>query len=413
MKSARLVPLLTLLAIVAQGCAFLGPTKPKINNTGNIKIGLVASFSGTNPTGDTLEHAVDLARDEINKVGLLGGRQVEIVHADTRSDPNFAAQAADDVITQGAVALIGPNASGDAQQVVTKTCVPKGVLMISPNASSPDFSDPSKIDTKGYFFRTVPSDALQGKVVAKKATALGYKKLVVMHVDQTYGNGLAGVLEKNFTGTTVDIKYPYIASNTDQASFDYGSLVKQALDATPDAVVLVGFAGDASYIINDWITDGRLPTLKWIFTDATDRQDFVDNVKDKSRMEGQIGTAPYADPAFLTKLNAAFPTDPGVHGATAYDAMALLALAIAKSGQANSASIRQVLRDVAGPDGETLGPDDIVKGINDVAAGKQVSYVGYSGPFNFDEHGDMPSGKYSIWTVKNGKVTTTDETLTP
>lgn len=413
-----------LLLAAVQGCAFFTGTKAlssKTNNN-NIKIGLVASFSGSNAgSGTTLLDSVNMAVDQVNTTGLLGGRYIQLVFGDDKSDPTTAVPVANDLLSQGAVALIGPNSSGSAADVLANVAKPKGLPMISPNASSPDFSDPSKIDGGGCFFRTCPSDSIQGKVIATKAAALGYKKMVVIHTDNSYGVGLANVMEGAFKGQggTIqkDLVYPYNADPQSQASYDFeNKVVKPALDQNPDAIMLVGYSSDASLIINAWITDGRLPKLKWIFTDATNRQDFIDNVKDKTRLQGQIGTAPYADPAFLTKFRAQFPNDPGVHGATAYDAMALIALAIAQSGQATPDAIRAHLRAVSGPDGEKVGssPSDLATGLADAAAGKPIAYMGWSGPFNFDEHGDMASGKFQVWTVgADNKLANTDEVLSP
>ena len=94
-------------------------------------------------------------------------------------------------------------------------------------------------------------------------------------------------------------------------------------------------------------------------------------------------------------------------------AIVLIALAIAQAQQATPGAIRDHLRAVSGPAGEPIGPDAIAQGLGDAAAGKAVAYTGWAGPFNFDEHGDMATSKYAIWTIKNGKNITTSEILTP
>jgi ABC-type branched-subunit amino acid transport system substrate-binding protein len=409
---------LVILAAVAltQGCAFFAHPKVPSTDTNTIKIGLIASFSGNNAgSGATLFDAIDMALKQININGVLNGRKIEILRGDDKSDPATAVTVAADEISKGAVALIGPNSSGSAKEVLAKAAKPAGIPMISPNATSPDFSDPAKVDSGGFFFRTAPSDSLQGKVIAQKAKKLGYKKLAVIHTDNTYGNGLASVLEQSFgdASASVDVSYQFISDPQAQAAFDYTKPLGKVLDAKADAIVLVGFASDASIIINDWILDGRQQNVPWIFTDSTNRQDFIDNVKDKTRLEGKIGTAPYSDPAFVEKFKALYPNDPGVHGSPAFDAMVLIALAIAQAQSATPAAIRDHLQAVSGPSGTTIGPDDIAKGLTDAAAGKPIAYTGWAGPYNFDARGDMATGKYVIWTSQAGKVTTTSEILSP
>jgi branched-chain amino acid transport system substrate-binding protein len=337
------------------------------------------------------------------------------MRGDDKSDADTAVAVALDHIAKGAVALVGPNSSALAKRVLLEAAKPKQVAMISPSATSPDFSDPSKIDGGGFFFRTAPSDALQGKVLASRCKAKGYKKIAVIHVDNTYGNGLAGVLEANFgsSDASVDVKYKDISNPGDQASYDYGAIVGQALAATPDAIVLAGYSSDASLIVNAWQRDGRLPKVPWLFTDSIYRQDFIDNVADKAKLEGMVGTAPYTDPAFVDRFKARFPGDPGYRGGSTYDALALIGLAIASGKDASAKGIRDHLRGVSGPSGSAVTPDTLDQGLKDAAAGKAVAYTGWVGRIEWDEHGDMSSGKYLIWNVTGGKVGATSEVVTP
>jgi branched-chain amino acid transport system substrate-binding protein len=399
-----------------QGCAFF--TGPKATTTGaTIKVGLVGSFSGNNAgNGDTILDAANMALEKINAGGVLGGQKIEIIKGDDKSDPDTAAQVANQLIGQGAVALIGPNSSGVAKKMLLDAAKPKQVPMITPSATSPDFSDPGKIDGGGYFFRTVPSDALQGKVLANKAVALGYKTLAVIQVDNPYGNGLTNVLSTSFKakgGTVLDIKYDEIPDPQAQAAYDYASRVKQALDGNPNAIVFVGYPGEGSIILNEWQRTGLKKDMAWMFTDATDRQDFVDNVKDKTAVEGKFGTAPLTDPKFVDLYTARYKADPGFDGGAAYDALCLIALAIETGKAATAASIKANLRLVSGPAGTAFQPDNIAAALAAARAGSLVNYEGWSGPVDLDEHGDVTSGKYVIWNIKGGKVANTTEVLTP
>ncbi|MDB5101576.1 MAG: hypothetical protein JWM80_5997 [Cyanobacteria bacterium RYN_339] len=415
-KSSR--ALLFAAVAVMQGCAFFTSNKPAATGSGTIKIGLVGSFSGSNAgNGDTILNAANMALAKINTAGVLAGQKLEIIKGDDKSDPDTAATVAQQLIGQGAVAFIGPNSSGVAKKMLETTAKPGKVAMISPSATSPDFSDPSKIDSGGYFFRTVPSDALQGKVLANKATALGYKSLAVIHVENPYGTGLTNVLTTSFKatgGTVLDLKYPEISDPQAQAAYDYAALVKQALAANPSAIVLVAYPSEGSIVINEWLRAGQKRDLPWMFTDATDRQDFVDNIKDKSAVENKFGTAPLTDPKFVELYSAQFnKADPGFDGGAAYDALCLIALAIENGKAATAASIRDNLRKVSGPAGTAFQPDNIAAALAAAKAGTAVNYEGWSGPVDLDEHGDVTSGKYVIWSVKGGKVANTTEVLSP
>jgi branched-chain amino acid transport system substrate-binding protein len=417
MAGKNLQSLVLSLCLLTQGCAFFAGAKPAANSGATVKIGFVGSFSGDNAgNGDTVLKAVNMALNQINTVGVLGGRKLQIIQADDKSDPDTGAAVALDLINQGAVALIGPNSSGIAEKIVLKAAVPKGVPMISPSATSPEFSDPTQVDTKGFFFRTVPSDALQGKLIATRAKKLGYTKLAVIHVDNVYGNGLSKVLEQSFGDATktIDISYPYVADPQKQSTIDFASVVSKALDAKPSGVVLVSYLADGSSVMNEWIRSGRNKGLPWIFTDATDQQAFVDNIKDKSYVEGKFGTAPATDPEFVKRFMALYSnTSPGFDGGAGFDALCLIALAIEEAKSATPSAIRDHLRTVSAPPGETITPDTITQGLLDVRSGKKVNFEGWEGSDDFDEHGDVLTGKYVIWNVKDGKVADTTEIVSP
>jgi branched-chain amino acid transport system substrate-binding protein len=410
--------LLVAAVAVMQGCAFFTGTKPgNTTGSGTIKVGLVGSFSGSNAgNGDTILNAANMALAKINATGVLGGQKIAIINGDDKSDPATAATVAGQLIDQGAVALIGPNSSGVAKEMLEKTAKPRGVAMITPSATSPDFSDATKIDAGGFFFRTVPSDALQGKVLAAKASTLGYKSLAVIHVDNPYGTGLTNVLTASFKakgGTVLDLKYPEIPDPQAQAAYDYASLVKQALAANPSAIVFAGYPSEGSIVINEWLRTDQKRDLPWMFTDATDRQDFVDNIKDKGAVENKFGTAPLTDPKFVELYTAQYKADPGFDGGAAYDALALVALAIENGKDATAKGIREHLRGVSGPAGTVFQAGDLDKALAAARAGTPINYEGWSGPVDLDEHGDVTSGKYVIWNIKGGKVANTTEVLSP
>jgi branched-chain amino acid transport system substrate-binding protein len=417
MAGRNLQSLVLALCVLTQGCAFFAGTKAPQASGDVIKIGFVGSFSGDNQgNGDTVLKAVNMALAQINTVGVLGGRKLQIIQGDDKSDPETGARVSLDLIAQGAVALIGPNSSGVAEKMVLEAAIPKGVPMISPSATSPEFSDPSQVDTKGFFFRTVPSDALQGKVIANRAKGLGYTKLAVIHVDNVYGNGLARVLEQSFgdSSKSIDLPYPYVADPQKQSSIDFASLVAKALDANPSGVVLVSYLADGSSVINEWIRSGRSRQLPWIFTDATDQQAFVDNIKDKSYVEGKYGTAPATDPEFVKRYMTLYNNlAPGFDGGAGFDALCLIALAIEEGKSATPLSIRDHLRTVSAPPGETITPDTITQGLFDLRAGKKVNFEGWEGSDDLDAHGDVLTGKYVIWNIKGGKVADTQEIVSP
>ena len=94
----------------------------------------------------------------------------------------------------------------------------------------------------------------------------------------------------------------------------------------------------------------------------------------------------------------------------AYDAAAILGLAIAKAGKAESAAIRDAIRQVTGGDGEVIhaGPDQFRRALQLLREGKAIRYVGVIGPVAFDQTGDI-TGPFRKWRIQNGQVVTVGE----
>jgi branched-chain amino acid transport system substrate-binding protein len=97
----------------------------------------------------------------------------------------------------------------------------------------------------------------------------------------------------------------------------------------------------------------------------------------------------------------------------AYDAAAILGLAIAHAGKAESAAIRDSIRKVTGSEGEVIhaGPEGMKKAMEAIKAGRPIRYVGVIGPVSFDQNGDI-TGPFRKWRIQDGVVTTIGEMTT-
>jgi branched-chain amino acid transport system substrate-binding protein len=165
---------------------------------GAVKIGVLMGFTGpVESLTPDMAASAELAFEEINASGLfLGGRQIEAVRGDsTCADASAAAAAAERLIGEGVAAILGAACSGATTAVAMNVAVPNGVLAVSPSATSPGLSD---IDDRGLFFRTAPSDARQGEVLAELTIARGIDEVAVTYTNNDYGQGLADAFTRAF-----------------------------------------------------------------------------------------------------------------------------------------------------------------------------------------------------------------------
>ena len=110
-----------------------------------------------------------------------------------------------------------------------------GVVQFSPANTSTAFDT---YDDKGLYFRTAPSDVLQGNVLGNLVLQDGAKNVAILARQEAYGEALADNVEKTIKdqGGNVAAKVLYSVDAT-----SYTSEIQKIKDAKPDAIVLISF----------------------------------------------------------------------------------------------------------------------------------------------------------------------------
>ncbi len=172
------------------------PTSEGNKQTGDtIKIGLVASQNGElRPWGEDSIKGAQLAVTEINDAGGINGKKVELLIADSASKPEQGKSAAEKLIADGSIGLLGEVASGITLQMAN-SAFDKGVPVLAIGATRTDVTE------KGNVFRVCYTDDFQGPVMAKFAYEdLGLRKVGLMtDKAQPYSTGLSDSFRKKFT----------------------------------------------------------------------------------------------------------------------------------------------------------------------------------------------------------------------
>ncbi len=154
-----------------------------------IKIGLVASLNGPNLAwGKDSQAGALMAVDEINEAGGINGKKIELVVQDSNSKAEEGKTAAEKLLSEGVIGMLGEVASGITLQMKEVT-VPKGIPLVAIGATNPKVTE----NTNDLVFRVCYTDDLQGPVMAKFAyDYLGLRKVAVMTDEQQpYSQGLS------------------------------------------------------------------------------------------------------------------------------------------------------------------------------------------------------------------------------
>jgi len=379
-----------------------------------VTVGVVMELTGpAGEYGQAGAKSVEMAFKHINDAGGVNGCDLVTDTRDSQSTGNVAVDAATQLVQVKKVpAIIGGIISSVTIPILTSVTAPAKIVQVSPAASSPTLTQLGREGkTNGIFFRTITSDALQGVAAAKYAIDSGYKKLAVINVNNDFGVNMAAEFAKAYKslGGTIVSQTPY---NEKQSS--YASEVTAAMAGEPDALYLISTPVDGATIARTWISQGGVQ--KFLLNDGMNSPDFIDSVGAEYLNEARgtsSGTSPTKSTEYFMKNYKAFsggiePTNPAAD--RAYDAGAIVGLAIAEAGGPDPAKIRDAIYKVVDPKGEPIfaGKDEFAKALKLIKEGKPIRYEGVIGPVNFDEYGDI-TGPFRLWQIKDGKVETAGE----
>ena len=342
---------------------------------GTVKIGVLLGFTGpieslTPPMGA----GADLAIAEVNAAGGVMDHTFEGVRGDsTCVDSDAATAAAERMVTaDGVAAIMGADCSGVTGAVLANVAVPNGVLMISPSATSPALTT---AEDNGLFFRTAPSDARQGQLLAEQTIARGITSVAATYVNNDYGVGLADAFASNFEalGGTVSVSIPH-----EDGKADYNAEVGSLGATGSEAVAVFGYLDQGGKGIVEGVIDGDVFD-QIIFGEAMWGDSIIEAFG--GDLDGTFGLLPGSLEDFATAWQA-YAASNDVAGSDpfvgeSYDAAALIMLAMAANGSvSDSAGAASMVMKVANAPGEKIAAGDLATGIKILMEGGDIDYVG-------------------------------------
>ncbi|MFC7089320.1 ABC transporter substrate-binding protein [Halomonas salifodinae] len=390
------------MAVAASATALAGVAQAEV------KVGFLGGFTGgieslTPPIHD----GARLAVEQVNaQGGILGGQTLEMPTGDTTcSDASAASNAADRMVnTEQVTAIVGALCTGATIAAANNAGIPGGVVMVSPASTAPAVSE---LDDNDLVFRTVPSDAFQGEMLAKLVLDKGIDEVAVTYVNNDYGRGLA----EAFT-TTFEAEGGTVAANLahEDNRADYRSELGSLSSSGTEALVVLAYADTSGQTIMRQAYESGMFT-RYIGADGMVGDSLVEAIG-ADVLEGMIATRPGSPDIpgaelFAEMANEAEIDPSAVFAAQAYDAAFLLALAIEQNGSAEREGLSAALRSVSSAPGEVILPGEWEKAVELIAAGEEINYEGASGSHEFDDNGDVP-GVVVEMTVEDGRFVTKD-----
>ena len=330
----------------------------------------------------------------------MGGSSVTSVRGDsTCVDAAAATAAAERLITaDGVSGIMGADCSGVTIATLQNVAMAKGVAMISPSATSPALST---LEDDGLFFRTAPSDARQGQVVAEMLMEKGIKSVAITYTNNDYGKGLADSIQMNYEklggGVTISAAH-------EEGKGDYSAEVAALSQAGGDMLVVAGYLDQGGkMIIQSSLDTGAFDTF--FLPDGMIGDSLPQAIG--SDLDGSIGTLPGTDSPgakMLDDMAKAAGFNNGPFTAESYDAAALMIMAMQAAGSTDAAAYKEKVMMVANAPGEKIYPGELGKALKIIAGGGDVDYVGASA-VELIGSGES-AGSYAEILIKGGKNTT-------
>ena len=289
-------------------------------STGPIRIGLLAPLTGTAASsGRELVDGWNLFWQEN---GLkLAGRTVEILVEDDASSPDVALQKARRLVQQQNVHMLVGNVLANTGLAVAEFVKGTGTPYFLPVVAADDLTQrtpiPNVLRVAGF------AASQMTRPLADWCRKQGYKRVVTIGQDYTFGHEQAGGFIQNFTeggGTLAgQLWHPLNTS-------DFSPYLGQIMSFNPDVVLAIETGADAARLLQQWNNFGLKNRVPLVTSQNTLDQSIIRNLS-PAEAEGLVSSAHYAegrdDPTirkFVESFEKAFQKIPSIFAAEGYTA---------------------------------------------------------------------------------------------
>jgi branched-chain amino acid transport system substrate-binding protein len=376
--AAALVALAIVSAAGARPAASASSAAATMSCSKGVTIGMQAPITGAAASiGSDQLHWALFYFTQWNKTHKL---KIHLKQEDTQLDPSKASTTAQALAsTSSVMGVIGP-AGSDEVQAVAPIFKKAGLAFASGSATRVSLTGGA---WKGYFFRDVPNDGVQGPTdAAYMMSHLGVtsgSKVMVVDDQESYSTGLADIVQQTLQSKGVSVDRESVS----QKSTDFSSLIAKVDSSTKVVFLPFQVASEAQLFAQQLQAQGKSAVA--FGSDGTfDASNFTQNGSYISFFAPDVTTIP-ADAAIVATFHKQFPGATSPFGAPNYVLAQMYAAAVTKAcadGKISRAEVRKDFAKVSLPN-TVLGT-----------------------PMKFTANGDVAGAKFHIFKIENGKYVT-------
>ncbi len=344
-----------------------------------VSIGMLAPITG--PAGSIGSDQLHWAQFYVTQWNKNKAHvKLKLVQGDTQLDPSKASTVAQSFASNGSiVGVIGP-AGSDEVQAVAPILRKSGLAFASGSATRVSLTNGSQ---KGYFFRDVPNDGVQGPTAgAYMFEKLGLKSgdsVMVVDDQESYSTGLADIVGQNLTGKGIKVDRESIS----QKSTDFSSLVAKVTSTTKVVYLPFQLASQAQLFAQQLKAQGKAAVV--FGSDGTfDSSKFNVSGSYISFFAPDVTTIP-ADASVVKAFQKQFPGATSPFGAPNYVLAQMYATAVTTACKDKKITRAELRKDFG-------------------KVSLRSTILGT--PIRFTANGDLAGAKFHIFKIVNGKYET-------
>lgn len=362
--------------------------------TGTLTLGVLTPLTGAGSfDGPRMLKAMQAVASDINGAGGLLGQKIALTVEDTETNPEAAVRAAHKLVDVDKVPVIMGTWASAVTTAIAPVCWESKTFLTTVSGAD----SITHLPHQGYLIRTQPNNQLQATKHAEFIIRHGAKRVFIMAIQAPFAEPTRKYLTETLTPKGVEVAGSLVY---DKDKTSYRSEVDQALRAKPDLLYLNGYAPDVAVVLRDLYRagyDGKRFTQSYALTEKSLQE------LPKEVSQGVITVQPSADvnsPAYAAAAKRLGIATPDSYEAQATDWISIVALTIAKAGQATGTAIRDNVRRITNSNGAVVYT--AVDGLAALKQGKDIKYSGASGPCTFTDIGDILDCKFRYNQVDSG-----------
>ena len=302
-----------------------------------IRIGEVNSYKAQAAFLEPYRRGMELAIEEVNAAGGVGGRKIEVVMRDDNANPGDAVRMAEELVSAEKVDMIAGGFLSNIGLALADFAKQRKVAYL---ASEP-LTD--KIVWQGgnrYTYRLRPSTYMQSAMLAPDAIKLKKKRWAFVYPNYEYGQSAVATFKALLKAGQPDVEFV-----SDQATplgkIDAGAVAQAIGDAKPDAIFNVLFGADLAKFVREGATRGLFKDTA-VVSMLTGEPEYIDPLKDEAPVGWIVTGYPWyaietpEHKAFLAAYQKKYSDYPRLGSVVGYSTIKAIAAAATKAGGADT-----------------------------------------------------------------------------